>query len=88
MSATDELRRLLDERGAEWREWTKTGGHGYSNVETEWFVPYNSVGLDVPGGFFAKARNSANGLLYLTSLVASPEQAIAATLGDYYRKDS
>ena len=80
-NATELLRKLLDERGVEWRKWTKGGKRGFSNVETVWFVPYSRIGSDEPGGFFAKACNGAHGRLQLTSTVVSPEQAVDATLG-------
>ena len=80
MVETDELRRLLDERGVEWRRWTKKGKRGFTSTETIWFVPYSLIGSDEPGGFFARASSSGRHI-YLISIVASPEQAIAATLG-------
>lgn len=63
MSATDELRRLLDERGVEWKD------YGYEN-HTWW------------GGWHAENRPSVNGLFVKVEGVVTPEQAIAATLGN------
>lgn len=63
-TATDELRRLLDERGVEWE----------SGLPTETIVrePYNALYVERPDGRMHIYFRS-----YLT-----PEQAIAATLGD------
>ena len=65
MSATDELRRMLDERGVEWSTnetladcWTRWDAHGYRCTATE-----------INGSFAFSVGN------------ATPEQAIAATLG-------
>lgn len=67
MSATDELRRLLDERGVEYR---------WDNGTATWYVDgtmYNAWGYD-------------NERLTMSVCHLTPEQAIAATLGEqgYY----
>lgn len=61
MSATDELRRLLDERGAEWEAWN----------DCITVVPPSTHYLEV-----------SNGTLCVAVVDATPEQAIAATLGE------
>ena len=70
MSATDELRRLLDERGVKWRESV--------NVSNCVFTVYESPIF----GDIAAMDN--DGTLYyyeLNGIDVEPEQAIAATLG-------
>ena len=66
-SATDELRRLLDERGVEWRPiaW---------NPKKETFY-YTSDGV----GFCADEY--VDGVKIYTDALITPEQAVAATLG-------
>lgn len=66
MSATDELRRMLDERGMEW-----TAVHDSC---TCWFMP---VGDQMHGGFRVPVRYDDT--LHI-ECVMSPTQAIAATL--------
>ena len=61
-TATDELRRMLDERGVPWKD------YGYEN-HTWW------------GEWHAENRPSVNGLFLKVEGVVTPEQAIAATLG-------
>lgn len=68
MSATDELRRLLDERGVEW-----TAIH---DTCTSWMMP---VGNQLQDGFRVPVRY--DGTLHV-ECVMSPTQAIAATLGN------
>lgn len=63
MSATDELRRMLDERGVRWV------CYGYEN-HTWW------------NGWHAENRPSINGLFVKLETVCTPNQAIAATLGE------
>lgn len=67
MSATDELRRLLDERGVEWsgKESTDVGNM------TEWEC----------GKTKAVAMEEDDGTLGLGATYLTPAQAIAATLG-------
>ena len=64
MSATDELRRLLDDRGAEW------DGESYEGV-TFWNDDTN----------LAVASEGKDEKLWVSQYL-TPEQAIAATLGD------
>ena len=74
MTATDELRRLLDERGVEWSNVRNDGSE--SNFFTEWQFD----GID--GRATATEWSAGNNLsmaIYRWSL--TPEQAIAATLG-------
>ena len=68
MTATDELRRLLDERGVEWRERVWGGKH---SVTTFWHA--RGVRWHYRENRFGELRLHADGL--------SPEQAIDATLG-------
>ena len=65
MSATEELRALLDERGAEHYDGTET---------TLW--------LKDGMGYRASADEGLNGFIQLHLWCTTPEQAIAATLGD------
>ena len=72
MSATDELRRLLDERG----EYYKTSGN-----RTWW-----GRAIDVQTGkpinvFHNQAQPMGEDRLFVELQLATPEQAIAATLG-------
>ena len=74
MTATDELRRMLDERGVEWSNVRNDGSE--SNFFTEWQFD----GID--GRATATEWSAGNNLsmaIYRWSL--TPEQAIAATLG-------
>jgi hypothetical protein len=66
MSATDELRRLLDERGVEW--WGSRYGEQvvFQVGEVKWFAN----------------DGCRDGMLELSTILITPEQAIAATLGD------
>jgi hypothetical protein len=68
MTATDELRRLLDERGVEWRERVWGGKH---SVTTFWHA--RGVRWHYRENRFGELRLHADGL--------TPEQAIEATLG-------
>lgn len=68
MSATDELRLLLDERGVEWRERVWGGKH---SVTTFWHA--RGVRWHYRENRFGEVRLHADGL--------TPEQAIEATLG-------
>ena len=66
MSATDELRRLLDERGVEWYEPTM-------KPNTTWFPDAYGINCRVkPWGDVLQVKRYG----------LTPEQAIAATLGD------
>lgn len=71
MTATDELRRLLDERGAEWDELV---GHPVV-VGTEWHDRYGC-----PCTALEHADDVPDGMLSVQANL-TPEQAIAATLG-------
>ena len=64
---TTELRRLLNERGVEWKD------YGYENHT--WWSGSENV------GWHAENRPSAIGLYVKIEAVLTPEQAIAATLG-------
>ena len=68
MTATEELRRLLDERGVEWRE--RVWG-GKNSVTTFWHA--RGVRWHYRENRFGELRVHADGL--------SPEQAVEATLG-------
>ena len=68
MSATDELRRLLDERGVEW-----TNDSNAQVWRTAWF------GQD--GKQWRMLENRSGMITELRSWRATPKQAIAASLG-------
>lgn len=68
MSATERLRAMLDERGVEWK------AHGYENHT--WWNDADGV------GWHAENRPSVNGVYAKIEAVLTPEQAIAATLGN------
>ena len=73
MSATDELRRMLDERGVEWKgykpnPWTDT---------TAWDIDASDPRREVEAGFI----EFDTGVTLLRFWNATPEQAIDATLG-------
>ena len=67
MTATDELRRLLDECGVKYRD--------YCHADKTWWGGRENV------GWYAENRPSASGLYVKIEAVLTPEQAIAATLG-------
>ena len=69
MTATDELRRLLDERGVEW--WQSANTLGY--IFTRWHSP-------IFGDEVVAMENGEEGLVLFDHFV-TPEQAVAATLG-------
>lgn len=69
MTATDELRRLLDERGVEWCEPVQMEG----SIFTRW----NSDGVS----WTASMVHGRNNALRIGASAVTPEQAIAATLG-------
>ena len=77
MSATDELRRLLDERGIRWKR-----VRGHKSNGTSWHDRYGSYVEAVQeyawdGGEFPEGKMVVRrGPAYMT-----PEQAVAATLG-------
>lgn len=79
MSATDELRRMLDERGVEWK-----GFHrhlkGYANPEndyTSWIV---RDGKAFVSASFHECHGEST-YFKITGYGLTPEHAIAATLG-------
>ena len=69
MTATDELRRMLDERGVEW--WQSVNMLGC--VFTRWYSPLFSDEV--------VAMENGDGELELFSRLMTPGQAIEATLG-------
>ena len=69
MSATDELRKMLDERGVEWWQSVNTLGC----VFTRWYSP-------LFGDEVVAMENGEEGLVVFDHYL-TPEQAIAATLG-------
>jgi len=69
MTATDELRRMLDERGVEW--WQSVNMLGC--VFTRWYSPMFSDEV--------VAMENGDGELELFSHLMTPEQAVEATLG-------
>ena len=71
MSATDELRRLLDERGVEHHDMQ------YSYATEVWWGGESFGG----GGDKFTAYEQTDGLICLEMADLTPEQAIAATLG-------
>ena len=73
MTATDELRRLLDERGVEWHCVDMRTGEERSNI-TEW---------NVPNAGWVEATELGGHLTYSWHMgeKPTPEQAIEATLG-------
>ena len=73
MTATKQLRKLLDERGVEWRAYTdQTRG------AMELFY---STYFDTPNGCKARATSTIDSDLLCVTFRTNPEQAIAATLG-------
>ena len=70
MTATEELRRLLDERGVEWWQSANTLGC----IFTRWYSP-------LFGDEVCAMENGKEGLVLFDHYL-TPEQAIAATLGD------
>lgn len=68
MSATDELRRMLDERGVEWMP------IAWNPKKETFYHTSNGVGFC--------ADEYADGVKIYTDATITPEQAIAATLGN------
>lgn len=98
MSATDELRRMLDERGveyktkdrpsadhADWEAWMHGDGHQPSGAvrrETLWGQPTDvASGKSIPHVYHYRATEMGD-RLFLEAQLVTPEQAIAATVGD------
>lgn len=73
MSATDELRRLLDERGVEWKGYKP---NPWTDM-TAWDIDASDPRREVEAGFM----EFDTGVTLLRFWNATPEQAIAATLG-------
>lgn len=73
MSATDELRRLLDERGVEWESKDVDGISGFH--DTRW----NAYG--VRWCYVEFVDNNYTKLKPIREFHCTPEQAVAATLG-------
>ena len=73
MSATDELRRLLDGRGVEWGNVRRDGSE--SDYLTEWQFDNNR------GGAVATEWAVGNDLAVTITITMTPQQAIDATLG-------
>jgi len=69
MTATDELRRMLDERGVEWWQSANTLGC----IFTRWYSP-------IFGDEVVAMENGKEGLVLFDHFV-TPKQAIEATLG-------
>lgn len=67
MIATEELRRMLDERGVKWREW-RYGGESFTTI---W------PALDTEAHY----RENRHGGLRLYADGVTPQQAVEATLG-------
>ena len=75
MTATDELRRLLDERGVEW--WAEDG-----DEEPPYYPPYYFVTKWFANGCEQTYEEiPAIRSRQLTAFCVSPEQAVEATLG-------
>lgn len=74
-SSTEILRRLLDERGVEWRDTGKR-----LNVGNGVRIPIQTEYEQSCGGRWSTVTEALSGTLTVNNL--TPEQAIAATLGD------
>jgi len=72
MSATDELRRLLDERGVEWRYKDERTTYWYGTLDGKEWGEWTAIEM----GDYLHLTFSANGD------TVTPEEAIAATLSD------
>ena len=72
-SATEELRRLLDERGVEWR--------AYTDLTRGAMELFHSTYFETPNGCMARVTSTSDSDLVLATFRTTPEQAIAATLG-------
>lgn len=71
MTATDELRRMLDERGVEWREFVNVANCVFTTYESPIFGEITAI-------------DNEDGTLYyheLNGIQVTPEQAIAVTFG-------
>ena len=83
MNATDEPRRLLDERGVEWKEHRHTlAGSMAIQRETLWGQPIdNTSGKPIPHIYHCRATEMGDGRLFLEAQLVTPAQAVEATLG-------
>lgn len=83
MTATDRLRKLLDERGVEWKEHRHVmPGSMAIQRETLWGQPTDvASGNPIPHVYHYRATEMGDGRLFLEAQLITPEQAIAATLG-------
>lgn len=73
MTATEELRRLLDERGVEWR--------AYTDLTRGAMELFHSTYFETPNGYMVRVTSTSDSDLVLATFRTTPEQAIAATLG-------
>lgn len=82
MTATEVLRRELDERGVEWKEHRHTlAGSMAIQRETLWGQPIDSTsGKTIPHVYHCRATEMGDGRLFLEAQLVTPEQAIAATV--------
>ena len=84
MTATEVLRRMLDERGVEWKEHRHTlAGSMAIQRETLWGQPIDTNGKPIPHVYHCRATEMGDGRLFLEVQLVTPEQAIAATLGPF-----
>jgi hypothetical protein len=83
MTATDELRRLLDEREVEWKEHRHVmPGSMAIQRETLWGQPTDvASGKPIPHVYHYRATEMGDGRLFLEAQLITPAQAIAVTLG-------
>lgn len=72
MSATDEFRRLLDERGVKWENVKR-------EIRPRWFIA--ETAFSVSGTRMSYVEYVDNSFLICNDMNITPEQAIAATLG-------
>lgn len=75
MAATEELRRLLDERGVKW-----SATDMYRLLITSWD--------DANSHSWAFIEHRDGGFSELKAYHLTPEQAVAATLGHFYGKET
>jgi len=83
MTSTDELRRILDERGVEWKEHRHMmPGSMAIQRETLWGQPVDSTsGKPISHVYHYRATEMGDGRLFLEAQLIAPAQAIAATVG-------
>ena len=83
MGAADELRRILDERGVQWKEHRHVmPGSMAIQRETLWGQPTDvASGKPIPHVYYYRATEMGDGRLFLEAQLVTPEQAIAATVG-------